>query len=285
MKRIFPYLNFLLITAMIYLGVDAFYKIASAKFDITPSSSTSRLASVAAKPETRLPITEYKTIIDRNLFKMDLGKEEKPKQVAVESLKQTELKVKLWGTVTGNDGKTFAVIEQAKGREQNLYKAGDTLQDAVIKLILREKVVLHVNGKDEILEMEKIQSQGSAPRRRASVRAPTRQRAPVQKNIVLKRSQFEGELEDPEALVKQVQIRPHFTDGKPDGIMLTGIKPRSIFRRMGLRNGDIIIGVDEDAVQSADDAVKFYQNIGSGEATSIRIKRRGRVQTLNYKIQ
>ncbi len=286
MKRIFPYLNFLLITVMIYLGVNAFYKIASAKLDIIPSSSTSQRASVAVKSETRPPITDYKSIVDRNLFNMDLGKKAKPKQVAIESLKQTELKVKLWGTVTGNDGKAYAVIEETRGKEQYLYKAGDTLKDAVIKLILREKVVLHVDGKDEILEMEKMQARGVPPRRGSAVRTPTRrQRTPVKKNIVLKRSQFEGELGDPEALIKQVRLRPHFTDGKPDGMMLTGIKPKSVFRRMGLRNGDIIIGVEEEMVQSVEDAVKLYQDMASAGETSIRIKRRGRVQTINYTIE
>lgn len=41
---------------------------------------------------------------------------------------------------------SYAVIEDKKATGQNLYRVGDRVQDALIKMILREGVVLDVGG-------------------------------------------------------------------------------------------------------------------------------------------
>ena len=71
-------------------------------------------------------------------------------------MKKTELKLKLWGTVTGQTSETYAVIEDTKLRKQTLYRVNDTIQNAVVKEIHREKIILDVDGTYEVLEMEKI---------------------------------------------------------------------------------------------------------------------------------
>ena len=81
--------------------------------------------------------------------------------------------------------------------------------------------------------------------------------------ISLQRSQIDAAMENVTDLMSQIKVRPHFTDGKPDGIMLSSIQPRSIFRRMGLRSGDIITGVDGKEIESVDDALQFYENLSS----------------------
>jgi general secretion pathway protein C len=84
--------------------------------------------------------------------------------------------------------------------------------------------------------------------------------------------------------MRQARIRPHFRNGQPDGITLTRIRPNSIFRRLGLRNGDIITGVDGQAIQTADDALGFYNSLKSSSNVTIQIRRRGRTKNIEYDI-
>ena len=151
-------------------------------------------------------------------------------------------------------------------------------------MILREKVVLHVNGKDEILNMEKVEGQGSRPvaGARPVARAPA---APLEQKIVLKRSDLEPALKESDALDKSVRFRPHFTNGRPDGLLITGIKPKSIFRKTGIRNGDIITAINDEEIQTQDDALKFYKDLVESNGGTIQIKRRGRVQTIQYAVE
>ena len=282
MKRYLTIINLLLTTAVIYLCVDTFDKIAATRADTNPAVDRRQKQKVNTGAEIPPLPESYRAITDRNLFDTKTEAAAPPKQMAIEKLQKTTLKLKLWGTVTGEGGKAYAVIEDPAKREQNLYRIGDTIQNAAVKIILREKVVLHVSGKDEILSMEEVKSTGTS--RPAAARRRAARPSPTQK-IVLKQSQLIGALQDPGALMKQARVRPHFKDGKPDGLLVTGIKPASIFRKMGLRNGDILVGVDEADISSIDDAMKFYQGLGASSEVKLQIKRRGRMRTLEYAIQ
>ncbi|HUV77931.1 MAG TPA: type II secretion system protein GspC [Desulfobacterales bacterium] len=279
MKRYFTLLNVLLITAAVFFMVKAFYKVAGAKIDhATPSKAAARHV-VPNEASTRHPLSDYRDIIERNLFKTKTGTGGRPEKLDIESLTPTDLKLKLLGTVTGDEKEAYAVIEDTDVKRQNLYKIGDTIQNATLKMILREKVVLHVNGKDEILGIEKVREE------RKTDRSSERKSASSSRNIAIKRSQIDTALQDVNTLMKQVRIQPHFQDGKPDGLRLTGVRPNSIFYKMGLKSGDIIVGVDGKNIESVDDALKFYQSLQSASKVQLQLKRRGRPKTIDYNIE
>ena len=265
MKRYLTLLNVLLITAAVFFVVKAFYKVAGAKIDHAPPSQAAARHVIPNEASTRHPLSDYRAIMDRNLFKTKTGTGGRPQKLDIESLTPTDLKLKLLGTVTGDEKEAYAVIEDTAVRRQNLYKIGDTIQNATLKMILREKVVLNVNGKDEILGIQKVS--GSQKIRKPSTELG---RAGSQ-NITVKRSQIDSAIKDVNTLMKQVRIRPNFKNGKPDGFRLTGIRPNSIFYKMGLKSGDVIMGVDGKDIESVDDALKFYQNLQSSPNVQLQI--------------
>ncbi len=278
MKKYFNILNIFLISAAVYFGVNAFYITATSKLDHEhPATPTGKQIS-SPKEGTVLPKSYYNTISQRNLFNTK-KKTDKIETVSIETLKLTDLKLKLWGTVTGDSGKTYAVIEEQKGKKQNLYKVGDSIQNATVKIILREKVVLNVNGKDEILELEKVTGDYK------SIIFPGRSKKSFSQSINLKRSKIENAVKNVNDLMKQVRIRPHFYNGKPDGLILSSIQPDSIFTEMGLKSGDIITGVNGKNIESVDDALKFYESLKSSSDVQLQLKRKRRQQTINYNIQ
>jgi len=283
-KNIFTFINITLITAACYLCVDGFYKLlAGGKGSASAFLSSDNTRTVSDNiNESNKPLSHYKQIISRNLFNTKSIAGGKEAKLDLEKLKQTDLKLKLWGTVTGQVGKAYAVIEETGNRKQNLYRVGDAIQNATVKVIRREKVVLDVDGKDEVLSMEKVSESAGSVRHIAKTDQSRPSRA---MKISLQRSQIESAMENVTELMSQVKVRPHFTDGKPDGIMLSSIKPRSIFRRMGLRSGDIITGVDGREIESVDDALQFYENLSSSSNLKLQLKRRGREQTIDYTIK
>jgi general secretion pathway protein C len=148
-------------------------------------------------------------------------------------------------------------------------------------------VVLSVDEHDEILAMEEIQGTRRGTRRIASATSSAR-KLPVSsypRKIRLKSEQVEKALENLGQLMEQATLRPHIEDGQPTGISITGIKPNAIFRRMRLRNGDVITGVNGNSIGTVEDAVKFVEQLSSGSNIQLQIKRRGREQTLDYTIE
>jgi general secretion pathway protein C len=279
MKRYFTILNILFITGIVFFMMKVFYKIATANIDTGYSSKTTARHLVPDKSTTQHELSHYQTIVEHNLFKTKTETGSGPNELDIETLKPTDLKLNLLGTITGDEKEAYAVIEDTAEKKQDLYRIGDTIQNATVKMILREKVVLNVNGKDEILGIQKVS--GSQKIRKPSTElGRTRSQ-----NITVKRSQIDTAVKDANTLMKQIRIRPHFKNGKPDGFRLTGIRPNSIFYKMGLKSGDVIMGVDGKDIESVDDALKFYQNLQSSSKVQLQIKRRGRLKTIDYRIE
>ena len=282
----FILLNLFFVAAVVYFGVDAFYLVTATRMETQQPAHVGKSEVSPQKKNRQYPLSHYAAIVDRNLFNTKATVVTAPQAVDVEGLQQTSLKLKLWGTVTGNKEEAYAVIEESGNRKQNLFRIGDAVQEATVKLILREKVVLNVKGKDEVLELEKmVGSKGKTYRPPAAAAARRTQRPARTRRITLRRSQIESALEDVNQLLTQVNIRPHFQQGQPDGLMLSRIKPNSLFMRMGLRNGDIITGVNGSNIQSVEDVMSFYENLKSAERISLQMKRGGRPRTIDYTVK
>ena len=174
-----------------------------------------------------------------------------------------------------------------KDKKQSLYRIDDKIQIATVKQILREKVILNSNGKDEVLDMEDKTPPATnkaifppAPMGEAQPQSPSES-----ENVKLSRSDIQESISDMNNLMKQARIRPHFTDGKPDGLTVTGVRPDSIFTKLGLQSGDIITGVDGREIQSVDDALRLYQSLKSSPNVSVQIRRRGEQKNMDYSIE
>jgi general secretion pathway protein C len=292
---LFPSIELLLLALASYVAVGLFYQVTTADLGFL-LTSTAPVRSVTANPGPAggPALADYRAITERNLFRtVDPEKvQNKSKPVDLAALQETKLDLKLWGTlVLSEGGRSYAVIEDKKAGGQNLYQVGDKVQDAQVKMVLRERVVLDVGGKDEILQLEELVASttgaGQAP-------APLPASAPVEgpppaepavREVNLERKAIEAAMGNVGELMKQVRIRPFFEGGKPAGLSLAGVAPGSIFEQMGIRNGDVLQAVDGQPIQSVDDIVNLYQSLSSAGNIAIQVRRGGRIEDIQYKIE
>lgn len=108
-----------------------------------------------AKDVQQKPL-DYRVILQRNLFGPPPGEGALATTAApdvAEDIQLTSLNIVLMGTVAGGDGVDRAIILDQTSKKQQLYEQGDVIQGAMIKEILRGKVILFYNNKDEMLDM------------------------------------------------------------------------------------------------------------------------------------
>lgn len=292
-NRILLMVNLLLASVGIYFGVAIFYAVVTAGLEIGPPPPAAGPRAAAAGPAPVERLADIRGIVDRNLFnsgKQALADAPKsdPAALDVDKLKQTALKLKLWGTVTGPDGQAFAVVEDQKSREQQLLRPGDPIQNALVKMVLRHRVVLTVNGRDEVLVMEEPGvTRTSAPGPAVAEAAPLPRPGGEEPSqpVTVQEDQIAQAIENIGDILNQATFRPHIEDGRPAGISITGIKPNAIFRRLRLRNGDVITGVNGQTVASVEDAMSVFGGLSLDGPIQVNIKRRGREETLEYKIE
>lgn len=303
MKYLFNLFNIACLTATMFLVVDTLYNYIDSYFiDLSYDNSLSKQhyskksdnSNIRVKVEPLL--SHYDIIYKRDIFRTaggDIGVNTKTDEQSVSekelaALAKTELKLTLWGTVTGGeDSENYAVIESDKDKKQELYKKGDKIEDAFIKKILRFSVILSRNGKDERLE---ITEEANSKKRNSSVSSNTSGKPNSGENneninISIKRSLIDESMKDINGLMSQVRMRPHFTGGNADGILLYGIKQNSMFKDMGIQNGDIIMGVDGKEITSVDDAISLYDRLKNSSDLKMQIRRSGQVKELLYHVE
>ncbi len=87
-------------------------------------------------------------------------------------------------------------------------------------------------------------------------------------------------IQDVGQLATEIRIQP-----SEEGLSLSNIKPNSIFRRMGLRNGDVLKAVDGQEIRTVDDALRLYERLKSSDNVAVQLQRRGSDRTINYNIR
>jgi len=80
-------------------------------------------------------------------------------------------------------------------------------------------------------------------------------------------------------------VRPYFSAGKPDGFLISNIVQGSLYQQLGILDGDIIQGVNNRRIQTADDVMSLFNILKESSHVSLMLRRRGNQQTLNYQFQ
>ena len=282
-NRALVLLQAMLMAGAVFLGVKAGYRLLLGELAPCGISRASESASRKNAAAAFYPFSGYAVISRRNLFGTQEPSDRQRISSDIEKLRQTRLKLKLRGTISGPENTACAVIEDASGKGQFLVRVGDAIQDAVVVMILKGKIVLQVSGREELLEMDQWTS-GLSPSPPSSSLMPA-QVDDRQQVISVKRSQVDEAIKDINQLMKQVRIIPNFNQGKPDGLMISGIPQDSFFSQIGLRSGDILSGVDGKAIESVDDALKLYTGMKSASRLKLQLKRGGREEVIDYAIE
>lgn len=279
-KRYQTIFNLFALAVIILLGVDLFYMIIRVQLrDLDTQTNVAHHLPDLKKRHSKPPLGYYRPIITKNLFgseeqiPQEMGEEE------IEDLEPTSLKVALLGTVVGDQQSAVAVIEEVNKKKQDLYRVGDSIQGATVRKILRGKVILRVKDRDEILTIEERTTSGAEKERTTS--------KPIKDSstIMVGHSDLQESLTNIHQLLSQARIRPHFKDGRADGLAINNIKAGSFFAKLGLRNGDIVQGIDGRDINSPDDVLEVYNKLKSGSQVTLEIMRKGEQKTINYKFR
>ncbi len=300
MKYFFILIHAVLIFLISDYGVLAVYTMITAGWagtdPVAPLSDERRQQGDPRQYKTK---AFYKGVTQRDLFgteeRQTTGKTPaKPAAEPVEMLKETGLKLDLLGTVTGTGTQPRALIRKSGQTRVGIYAVGDKMDDARIEAVMRMQVVLMVNGKKEVLRMKKNRTHSEPEPDHVSNVAgampPSQTTTPGGLGtMVLTQEEVTSLKDNLWDLKKQVRVKPYFHKNKIQGFRITRIKKDSVFyKKLGLRNGDIISGVNDQALTSIGDIARFYDyfnRVDGGATIDVQIKRHGTLGSLRYSIQ
>ncbi len=271
----------IVITILMYQCAGIFYKAASLKMIQGRATASAMPKAASASIAAAEPVDFYKVIPDRNIFgttdKTLTEKQTGSKTTATRSDIAQILEVR--GTVAGDAKYGFAVIENKAEKKQRLYKVGDNVSGANLVRIMRNAIVLQINGQEQILRVPETSEKSILP---PGSRPGTSPVASSGKTIAVDRKDIDNSLKDMGTILSQAMIRPYFTGGVPDGFLISGIKSGSIYQQIGLVDGDVIQGVNDRKLTTGDDMMELYNSFKSASSMALQVKRQGRQEIFNY---
>ena len=177
---------------------------------------------------------------------------------------------KLLGTILeSNPGNSFAVIKDSDSERQGIYKIGNKVLGYQIAKILRGQVILLRNGKTFILNFPL----GSEVEPIVTVSEDKR---------IINRNAVSKKVPDLNAAFKQVVPIPFIESGKIIGIKVTNIKDKSLAMKAGIKEGDVIISINDRNIGSMRNALKIIQEMRGQEKFDIVVKRGNDIKNLIY---
>jgi general secretion pathway protein C len=191
----------------------------------------------------------------------------------------SSLNLKLLGTVVNEKGSSWAIILDLDRDRQDMVSVGSVVAGARVVSIEKDRVVLNVNGKEEILQL------GVEGTRSATARTDQGAKESATSTYVLDREVVRENLDNLPALLTQARAELYFKEGKAEGFQLSQIQKGSILKSVGFQDGDVIRSVNGQEIRSLEDAIALYQEFGDSDSFTIGILRGEKPRTLHVKIK
>lgn len=159
-----------IIALLLYAAVAFWYGRTEKQWQALVSSEKEGVPVAAHKQKTATGgppgRVDYNVILTRNIFKALLepsGQVSGEEMTDLDSLAETSMQLVLLGTVSGSRDDARAIIREEKSKKEDIYQVGSELQGAIITRIERGRVVVQVNGKEEILNIKEPETGAARP--------------------------------------------------------------------------------------------------------------------------
>lgn len=261
----------MLVAALAALGVSTGLW---AMLDDPPVTPAAVVPTPVAEPG---PAERYETIVARDLF--DPGAAGRSPAGGT---------LRLWG-VGLHGGEARAVLEDTTTHRQSLYRVGDEVGGARITAIEWNRITLRRSGREETLELA---NRPSEPDR--SIVADAEPAADVggegirrtgANGFVVDRRELAGAFDNMSGLLTQLRAVAEVHDGRPAGFRLFQIRDDSVFRRLGIENGDVVQRVNGTAIGDPAALLAFLAKLRTEPRVALDIERGGQPRTLVYDLR
>ncbi len=239
-----------------------------------PPAAPTPVVALASRAE-RLNL---QPLLDAHLF----GRSARGPGGSMESIPISSLNLVLVGVVAAAGG-GYAMIS-VDGRAQESYAVGqEIIGGSMLQSALADRVLIQRGGsteslmlQDQIKPIEGVTTYVPPP---VSAYLPAIQQQ-GEKTFQVTREEVNKQMRSPDFL-SQARLIP----SPGGGFLVREIKAGSVYEKLGLRMGDVIRMVNGVAVNNAEDAMKFYQQLAELNNVRLEVVRAGQIEQLQYNLQ
>ena len=231
-------------------------------------------------------------ILRRSMFDSSKIGQEATEEDDGEAGAKTALPLVLLATIVAEPAEySSCLIAEEKSEDgASGYGIGDTvMDDATVHRIEQKRVVLkRSDGELEYLAMDDaeferpVASKGGKAGKSGKWDGVEKE---GETKFTIDQETFDKILENPDKLANQIRAVPKTEDGKVIGYRLSGIKRSSLFRKLGIKNGDVVHAVNGHELTSISSALAAFDSLQSERSFKFDVTSRKKKQTYEYEVR
>ena len=251
--------------------------------------------SSPSKPKPVVNKNQYlSTIKGRSIFdssKVNQKIIDNPSNKDTSEIPVSDIDAQLMGTaITIPAEFSLAMIQIRSSKIVSTYAVGDRLLDATIVSIEDQQVeIQRGSGEEEILELYGEQKPSAGNKATTPQNNDGDEESGIGKvgadHYTIDQDVFDELTKNPLKLASQIRVSEHKKDGQVDGYRVSGIRRKSLFYKLGIKNGDIIHSVNGLPLTSEGDGMKALESLQSSRDFSFDITRRRKQRTMKYDVR
>lgn len=246
-----------------------------------------RNAADNSLPDTASPVTgnrdpkkgadslaNYQVILTAPIF----GRTKVDATPAPKPTTEGTLKIRVVAINELSRGARMVILEDSAKQAQDVFELNDSVfgQGKLVE-IGSDLVKIEHGGRIEVVRLDDSapKSSGGAPETATN----------EQTDFSVPEDELSAALANLPQLLSQARAVPYFRNGQSIGMRLFAIRSGSMYEKLGLKNGDIILSVNENSLSDPAQALKLFEQLKNERSIGVRLERNGQNMDMRYNIR
>ncbi len=182
------------------------------------------------------------------------------------------------------------VVTVAKGSKTTVLGKGEKIDGFVLTSAAPNYAIFTKAGKEFKLSLIKIKNSGKST---VGSKAIVSNDEKLNKDAIveeggvkhIERDLLTSYTKDIDKIWKDIGISENKISGKINGFKINFVKKGSDFEKLGLKRGDILMGLNGEELNSYGAAMSFFKDINNIENLTLTVERDGTTKEIEYEIQ
>jgi general secretion pathway protein C len=251
---------------------------------------TVRKAAPSLQPAAAEDLASFASILEKGLF----GTATQGKLTAIQGPVTKEASATarsdllLLGTAIGSFRETFALIQKTSTKEERVFRLGDRVYDiGPLIEVKKEQAEIQAGGQRiKLLTPTAVAAETGKPAtEQAGAQPGALAVASGSGNYVIDQRALNASLDNIGQAMTDARLLPSTKDGKVEGFRVSEVKPNGIFGTVGIKDGDVLLRINDFAIDSPDKAIQSFVTLKGQSRIKLDLIRNGQPATLNYDIR
>lgn len=206
-------------------------------------------------------------------------------KTAAPTVVQTDLL--LLGTAAGSLRESFILVRRISTGEERVFRLGERVFDLGLLHAVRKETADIRNG-SQLVTLRTPQAPAEGDKTSAATSQPAQQgviAATTGGSGIIDQRALNAALDNIGQAMTDARLLPSVKDGKVEGFRVSEVKPQGVFAAVGLKNGDVLLKINEFPIDSPEKAIQSFMTLKGQNRIKLDLLRDGAPTSLTYDIR